>query len=598
MMKASFRSICTACALTALLLACGCRRHRKTKSAPNTTAYSDNLHELLQKKTLPPEKVDTTKTPDLRWPNFSDYQTSLATFYDDRNYEVAWTRDGAPTPSATAFIQQFRDAATKGLIPEDYDASRWAGRVQALSGKSADAISLFDVAMTVNVMRYISDLHIGRVNPQHFNFDIHVQDKKYDLAEFVSDNAVDATDVPKLIAGVEPDSDAYRRTETALAHYLDLAKQQQQSPAEPLSIVTKPISIGGHYPAIAALLARLQLEGDAAADTNSAPDPSTSTATDGVFDAALSAAVKSYQHRHGFTEDGKLTSQTIHSLNVPMDFRVAQLQDSLERWRWLPEPYLHARLMVNLPEFVLRGFDLDHKLDFTMRVVVGQVKGQHETPVFTHMMKYLVFRPYWSVPVDIAKKELVPHILTNRGYLASKNFEVTNNKGVVQTDYTAHQVSQGMVMVREKPGPKNSLGLVKFIFPNQYDIYLHSTPAVSLFERTRRDFSHGCIRVQKPEDLAVWVLQGQSQGQNGDWDLEKVQDAMNNGPDNHTVGLKTPLPIVIFYLTAIVGEDGQAHFFDDVYGYDADMQKVFAKGPPYPIKPEPIVPKTKLGDTV
>ena len=248
--------------------------------------------------------------------------------------------------------------------------------------------------------------------------------------------------------------------------------------------------------------------------------------------------------------------------------------------------------MVNLPEFVLRGYDPDHKLDFTMRVVVGKVVGEHQTPVFTHMMKYLVFRPYWNVPVDIARKELVPH-MANHGYLASKNFEVTNNKGVVLTDYTAKQVSQGAVMVREKPGPKNSLGLVKFIFPNQYDIYLHSTPAVSLFERTRRDFSHGCIRVQKPADLAVWVLAGQ----NGDWDLDKVEDAMNNGPDNHTVSLKNPLPIVIFYLTAIVDEDGQTHFFDDIYGYDDEMQKVFAKGPPYPIKPEPIIPKTKQGDT-
>jgi murein L,D-transpeptidase YcbB/YkuD len=181
----------------------------------------------------------------------------------------------------------------------------------------------------------------------------------------------------------------------------------------------------------------------------------------------------------------------------------------------------------------------------------------------------------------------------NRGYLASKNFEVTNNKGILQTDYTAKQVAQGAVMVREKPGPKNSLGLVKFIFPNQYDIYLHSTPAVSLFDQTRRDFSHGCIRVQKPADLAAWVLQGQ-----GDWDLEKVQEAMNSGPDNKTVSLKTPLPIVIFYLTAIVEDGGEVHFFDDIYGYDSEMQKVFSKGPPYPIKPQPIVPKTKEGDTV
>jgi L,D-transpeptidase YcbB len=587
MMKVSFRSACTASALTVLLLVSGCHRHRKSKSQPNTTAYADKLHEMVEKKVLPPEKVDTTKVPNLRWPNFSDYETIVATFYDDRNYEVAWTRDGAPTTSAKGFIQAFQDAASKGLIPEDYDASRWADRVQALNTKSDDAISLFDVAMTVNVMRYISDLRIGRVNPSRFNFEIPVQDKKYDLAEFVSDNAVDATDVPKLIVGVEPDSEEYRKTEAALAHYMDLAKKQGEAHADPLPTVSKAISVGGSYPALPALLTRLQLEGDAEAGaTLSSPNTTT-------FDSSLSDAVKHYQHRHGFTEDGKLTPQTIQSLNVPMDLRVAQLQDSLERWRWLPEPYLHARLMVNLPEFVLRGFDPDHKLDFTMRVVVGKVMGQHETPVFTHMMKYLVFRPYWSVPVDIARKELVPHMESNHGYLASKNFEVTNNKGILQTDYTAKQVAQGAVMVREKPGPKNSLGLVKFIFPNQYDIYLHSTPAVSLFEQTRRDFSHGCIRVQKPADLAAWVLQGQ-----GDWDLDKVQEAMNSGSDNKTVSLKTPLPIVIFYLTAIVEDGDEVHFFDDIYGYDSEMQKVFSKGPPYPIKPQPIVPKTKEGDTV
>ena len=153
-------------------------------------------------------------------------------------------------------------------------------------------------------------------------------------------------------------------------------------------------------------------------------------------------------------------------------------------------------------------------------------------------------------------------------------------------------------MVRERPGPKNSLGLVKFMFPNQYDIYLHSTPAVSLFERARRDFSHGCVRVQKPEDLAVWVLDGQKDKDGQEWDRDKVHEAMTTGPDNRTVGLKTPLPIAIFYLTAFVEEDGQVHFFNDIYGYDADMQKVLAKGPPYPVKPEPIVPRTTPGHTL
>src|SRR5580698_3336193 len=241
MKKASLlSSLVAACVIAALLFAWGCHRHRKSKSKPNTDAYSSNLHQLVEKKALPPEKVDTSKAPNLRWPDFSDYESYIQTFYDDRNYEVAWTRDGAPTATATAFIQQFQHAEEKGLIPEDYDAPRWAERVQALSDKSADSISLFDVAMTVNVMRYISDLRIGRVNPSHFNFEVPVADKRYDLAEFVSDNVVDATDVPKLITGVEPDSDDYRKTEQALAHYLDLAKQQEQTNPEALPVVTKP----------------------------------------------------------------------------------------------------------------------------------------------------------------------------------------------------------------------------------------------------------------------------------------------------------------------------------------------------------------------
>ena len=234
------------------MFAAGCHRHRKTTSAPNTTDYADNIQALVAEKTL----------PILRWPNYSDYQPAVATFYDDRNDEVAWTRDGKPTPEANAFIQAFQAAGAKGLNPEDYDAPRWAARVQKLAGKSPDAFAQFDVAMTIAVMRYISDLHLGRVNPTHFNFDIHIESKKYDLAEFVSDRAVDATDVPKLVASVEPNSEQYRKTEEALARYLVLAQAAggRRGPADP--DVTKPVGVGQRYPQ-AELEARLQLEGDA-----------------------------------------------------------------------------------------------------------------------------------------------------------------------------------------------------------------------------------------------------------------------------------------------------------------------------------------------
>ncbi len=568
--------------MAAVLLAGGCRRHRKTTSAPNTAEYAGNLQALTGQSQLAM----------LRWPNYSDYQADVKTFYDDRNYELAWSRDGKPTAAARGFMEAFRGAEAKGLRPADYDADRWPERVAKLGSKNADAIAQFDVAMTVNVMRLVSDLRIGRVNPSHFNFAIDTQQKKYDLPEFVSDQAVDAADVPKLLTEVEPDTEEYRSTEAALAQYLKLDQQQRSGgPVQELPAVTKALSAAGRYPAAAALRARLALEGDV--DGGGANPGEDSP----IFDSALSDGVKSYQERHGLTPDGKLTAATIKSVNVPLSDRVLQLENSLERWRWLPDPYVKARLMVNLPEFVLRGYTPEHRLDFTMKVVVGKVVGEHRTPVFAHMMKYLIFRPFWNVPVDIVKKELVPHMQARAGYLETKNYEVTNSKGEIQTGYSLDRVEHGGLLVREKPGPTNSLGLVKFMFPNQFDIYLHSTPQTSLFDRTRRDFSHGCVRVQRPEDLAVWVLQGQDDKDAQPWDLEKVTDAMQNGQDNKQVNLKTPLPIVIFYLTARVGDDGKVDFFDDIYGYDADMQKVLDQGPPYPTKPEPVQTTTKPGDT-
>ena len=639
------------CAAGAVLATSGCHRRRKTSSAPKSAAYADSLKPIVASKQI---KV-------MHWPNFADYEPLVQTFYDDRNYEVAWVDEsGKPTSQAMAFIQAFREAAKKGLIPEDYDAGLWDGRIQTLAGKNGDDVATFDAAMTVSVMRYISDLRIGRVNPTHFNFDIDTLNKRYDLAEFVSDNAVDTKDVPGLIRSVEPDSDAYRNLESSLLHYLDLASKQAAAPdlQKSLPTLSKSVEAGGAYPAAEALEARLQLEGDLEGDDESSPETNPAgqpaagltpvgTANDpvkpvgararisaallagkrrfqqsegsrkatrqGASDASvpvvtkpvstvytreLAAGVKHYQGRHGLQPDGKLTAQTITSLNVPISKRVQQIDDSLERWRWLPDEYVNAPLMVNLPEFVLRGYNPDHTLDFTMKVVVGKVVGDHDTPVFTHEMKYLIFRPFWNVPVSIIKKELTGHIeKSGIGYLAAKNFETVDAKGnPVQA--TAHEVEHNEVIVREKPGPKNSLGLIKFMFPNEYDIYLHSTPQPELFERTKRDFSHGCVRVQKPADLAVWVL-NRGQADPGDWELDNVNDAMNTGPDNHQVSLRKPIPIAIFYLTANIGDDGQTEFFDDLYGYDKQLEDVLAKGRPYPWQQVKVNPNALVtpGDT-
>ncbi len=578
-------------ALSLLLLVTGCRQKQTNSSgkpvaAPNTSKYADTLTPLIAAR-----KLDF-----LRWPDIADYQPLLQTFYTNRNLEIAWSRDGKPTAQATALIAALADAGKSGLDAEDYDSSRWSQRIQSLATGEKNAVAQFDIALTLDTMRFVSNLHMGRVAPQHFNFEIDAQSKKLDLPQFLNDKLLETSDVPGNLAALEPDSDDYRKTKQALAHYQELASQQGSAAALPDP--GRNLSVGDRYSARGPLEQRLTLEGDGDFQPQPADNPQTRSAqASGPLTAADSDAIKAYQSRHGISPDGKLGSVTVKSLNVPMSKRVEQLSDALERWRWLPEPYLHPRLMVNLPEFVLRGYTPDHALDFTMRVVVGAVKDDHDTPVFTHMMKYLIFRPFWNVPVSIIKKELVPHIAANPGYLEEKNYEVLGRSGKPVTTYTASAIEHGGYLVREKPGPGNSLGLIKFMFPNQFDIYLHSTPAVSLFQRQRRDFSHGCVRVQHPDQLAVWVLNGQKD-KGDDWDLDHVNAAMNEGEDNKQVSLKTQLPIVIFYVTAHIDENGKVDFFDDIYSYDKDLDDTLKKGPPYPTKPNPVTPKTEPGDTV
>jgi murein L,D-transpeptidase YcbB/YkuD len=279
--------------------------------------------------------------------------------------------------------------------------------------------------------------------------------------------------------------------------------------------------------------------------------------------------------------DGKLTKDTLRQLNTPLSFRVQQLDDALERWRWLPADFSPLPVAVNIPEFILRVFTPDHRIAMRMNVVVGKAV-RHETPVFAKDMKYIVFRPYWNVPFSITRSEIIPALQKDSGYLARKNFEVTDQSGRIVTSGAVSpdvlaQVRSGKLLVRQRPGPTNSLGLIKFMFPNEHNVYLHSTPAQQLFSQSRRDFSHGCIRVQKPTELAAWLLQDQPK-----WTLNAVKAAMESGPDNQQVNLTRPVPVVIIYLTAVVEEDGEVYFFDDIYGHDRSLNAVLAKGPPYP----------------
>jgi murein L,D-transpeptidase YcbB/YkuD len=536
-----------------------------------TVAQSPNTAGLLQLW------IKAGSLPDLRWPNFSDYQAHVTNFYAPPNYAPQWLNSSIPTPQALAIIGQLEGADAKGLRAEDYDGGRWAPRIARLRQSSpppgdADR-ARFDLALTVCLMRFISDLHIGRVNPKAVNFEMDVEHKKYDLPSLLRDKFVStpAADMPRLIEDVEPPYEGYRRLENAALAYQQLALRY---PGAQLPVPSKAIGEGELYPALPQLAEFLRAVGDLAPDAPVALDPP-------AYAAPLIDAVKQFQSRHGLDQDVRLGPATVRAMNVPLSARASQIRLALERWRWAPNAFPQPPIIVNLPEFELRALGPDNRTELWMRVVVGKA-FKHRTPIFTGNLSYVVFRPYWNVPLSIQRNELLLKLQRNPGYLAANNYEVVTGAGkVVNDDAVGDDVLGGLragrLMVRQKPGPKNSLGLVKFIFPNDHNVYMHDTPSVALFEKSRRDFSHGCIRVQDPAALAVWVLRNKS-----GWDRARIVAAMNGATDNVQVTLAQPIPVLIVYGTARARRDDKVYFFDDIYGYDAELERLLAKGYPYP----------------
>lgn len=521
--------------------------------------------------------ADAGKLSALRYPDFHDYQQHIEHAYGLTSFTPMWLVEGKPSSQALGLIAAIADIRKKGLDPEEYDNSRWPARLAALKkAPTPDTIANFDVAMTVSAMRLISDLHIGRVAPAHFNFGIDIEAKKYDLPQLLTTKVIHAASIKDVLEGVEPDAIGYDRTELALQQYETMAAHGDGAKVPD---VTKPLSAGDTYAGSAELAARLHQLGDL-------PQVAATGVSATVFDASLVDAVKHFQTRNGLEPNGKLGPQTVDALNVPLADRVTQLEDALERWRWLPPDFDEPPVIVNIPEFTLRAYGPEHKIALQMNVVVGQAV-RNQTPVFAKSMKYIVFRPYWNVPPSIVHKEILPSIAKNRNYLAEKDFEVTDAKGTVvssgaATDAVIAGLKSNRLMVRQKPGPKNSLGLIKFIFPNEDNVYLHSTPAQQLFGQTRRDFSHGCVRVERPSDLAGWLLRDQKAPDGQNWTAASAQAAMQSGPDNKTVLLAHPVPVLILYVTAIVEDDNTVHFYPDIYGHDKELNEVLAKGTPYP----------------
>jgi murein L,D-transpeptidase YcbB/YkuD len=420
----------------------------------------------------------------------------------------------------------------------------------------------------VSLLRYVSALNVGRINPRHLKFDLDLNHRKTELPEFLSQLS-QGSDIVSLLDEVEPQEDGYSRTARALRKYLSLASEDT---SEKLPVPEKPVTASGTYVGMSLLVNKLKLLGDL---------PKSATVAEGSvkYESEVGEAVKHFQLRHALAVTGSLGPETVRQFNVPVTERVHQLQFSLERWRWLPHDVATPLIAVNVPAFRLYGFDEPHHISLKMNVVVGKAM-RSETPAFIGKMTYLVFRPDWGVPPTILRREILPPLQKDSAYLAQNGYDLIDARGKVISgaQVIPEQIQllrAGKLSVRQRPGPKNALGSVKFMFPNTYLVYLHDTPKTELFSRSRRDFSYGCIRVQDPPALAAWVLQSKPE-----WTEERIRAAMN-GEKSVQVNLSSPIPVLILYGTARVDEDGNVDFYDDIYGHDAKLAQALAKGYPY-----------------
>jgi len=516
--------------------------------------------------------LDAAELPDLRRPKFAGHQGEVKKFYDSSGGALYWVRQGEPTAQARAIGRLLKDAENKGLKPEDYEGSRWVDRLAQFkySGSVSESdLIRFDLALTVSAMRYVSDLHMGRVNPRLIRFDINIDHRKLDLSEFLRQKLVDAQDVDAALEIVEPPFPIYRRTEAALRTYLELARRDD---SQILPASAKAIKPGNPYAGVPRLATLLALLGDL-------PEEPGKPYEGGIYEGALIDGVKHFQQRHGLEANGQIDAATLRELNTPLNRRVSQLQLTMERLRWLPHEYDRPPIVVNIPEFSLHAVNEQYDRAFSMKVVVGKAY-RHQTPVFTSEIRSVTFRPYWDVPSSILQTELIPLIEKNPLYFVENAYEIVDkNRRVISEGTVSQEIEKrfrsGELSVRQKPGPENALGLLRFDIPSRYDIYLHGTPATHLFSRSRRDFSHGCIRVEDPVALAAWVFRDQP-----DWNTDSIRAAMN-GDKTIRVKLDKPIPVLILYGTAVVMEDGEVRFFDDIYRHDAVLEKVLAQGYPY-----------------
>ena len=479
-----------------------------------------------------------------------DVWTDVRAFYTQREHAPAWVDNRRPTSRAADAIAVLNTARRHGFSPDDYGATEllaMSQEVEKIDKESPQRLqhnAAFDARLTAALLALGRDVAIGRVKDPKWKSQRKAPGFVAALATIADGDAKDWIDA------VRPPHSEY----DALAKALDaLHGQKEKGGWVSVPAVAKP---GASGPAVAALRQRLAASGHLNGDP----------AGGGSYDADVEAAVTSFQELHGIKATGIVDQQTLAALNVPLDTRMRQVALNLQRWRWMPDDLGDRHFMVNVPHFHLIARE-DGKPVMDIRVVVGKVGNN--TPLFSDEMESVVFSPYWNIPDSIAQGETLPALARDPNYLARQNIEIVRTSGeqisASDVDWGDPEALKGFAF-RQRPGSGNALGYVKFLFPNPHNVYLHDTPADSLFGKPTRAFSHGCIRVEEPETLAKYVLRDYPE-----WDEPSIFAAMRAGTERH-VKLKQKIPVHIVYFTSWVDGNGGLHFQPDIYGYDQSAE--------------------------
>ncbi len=541
------RKIITATVIAVILFACKSKTETKTESNKETKSSKTELEKKITKRdftitsanayndifldSLAMEKfiVDTKQNDRII--------RRMRSFYNARNYQYAWFASDGLTEQARGFwnLQSYYTTLNKDTTKNFKTLTNLMERIETVEQLSVSAadknILNTEFLLTSHFINYIlNNYEDGAV-------------KRKELERFIPLVKRDAlsyadsllTKKHKDNKYYEDNNAAYKALKIKLQTYYDAAKNGRWQPINAGKVSLKS---GSSSPYILQIKKRLQATNDMPADSTN------------VYDTQLQTAIVNFQTSLGLTADGIITESLVKELNVPAVTRIEQILINMDRMRWMPEPEGNL-LLVNIPEFTLQVFE-GAKKAFSMNVVVG--KEGHNTMMFKGDLNQIVFSPYWNVTPDIIREEIMPAMAKNPNYLASHNMEVTGTNG-------------GMPVVRQLPGEENSLGKVKFLFPNSFNIYFHDTPAKSLFSKDKRAYSHGCIRLSEPAKLAEYLLRSRPE-----WTSDKISEAMNSGKETF-VNLKNPVPVIITYYTAWVDENGLLNFRDDIYGHDALLQK-------------------------